>query len=176
MLEVFARKLRHLFTPDLEEASLRGTTSLALHTFIRCVGAVMHADVQECEGVNSLIKAINSRARNLSLVLLDARVRAKKALGLGARGAPTTWRHRRDIVHRLHRQGVEHFEGGQHVQGETGRWRPPIARSQQPRQWDACCYIAELNADLTALGMDTHMMRVHMSTVDVSVVLHQLNL
>jgi hypothetical protein len=79
-------------------------------------------------GINSLIKAINTRARNLSLVLLDARVRGKKALGLGVRGSATGFAHRRQLMHRLHKQAVDYYEDGVNIQGEVGRWAVPRAR------------------------------------------------
>lgn len=57
--------------------------------------------VQPCEGVNSLIRFQDQRSPNIGLPLLSARIKLKKALGIGSRSAPKGWRLRREGARKL---------------------------------------------------------------------------
>ena len=81
-LEVTARKVKRLFRVGVEQAARDGTCSESLWVFLRTFGLVFKADVQALEGVNSMIKSINGRCPNLSLALLDARLRSRKHMVL----------------------------------------------------------------------------------------------
>jgi hypothetical protein len=100
-LESCARKVKRLFLDDVTVVRDTGTCPDDLWLLFRTVGLIFKADVQELEGVNSMIKGINSRCPNLTLPLLDARIKIKKALGFGARGAAAGWLHRREWAAKL---------------------------------------------------------------------------
>ena len=85
------RKLVRLLRPDFEEAAASGTCGPNLWAFAMSLRAYMKADVQNCEGMNSLIRSINERCKNIGLPLLSARCVMKRALGVGARGACSKW-------------------------------------------------------------------------------------
>ena len=87
--------LRSWCPDDLQQASALGTCGPKLFTVIKLARMFLKADVQENEGANSLIRCITDRAKNIGLPLLCARTCIKKALGLGARGAPSQWSDRR---------------------------------------------------------------------------------
>ena len=55
-LEINALKVKKLFRPALQQAIDSGTTSKKLYAFILMVRNNLHADIEECEGFNSLIR------------------------------------------------------------------------------------------------------------------------
>lgn len=79
-LEVNTRKLLALCRDDFDEAAERGTTSIKLHSILSLVRANLHSDVQDNEGINSVLRCITERSRNMSLQLVDARARIRKTL------------------------------------------------------------------------------------------------
>ncbi len=91
-LEATARKVKRLFLIGVERAAGDGTCTDDLWLLFKSMGLLLKADVQELEGVNSMIKSICQRCPNLTLPVLDARLRLKKALGFGGRwmATPTT--------------------------------------------------------------------------------------
>ena len=78
---------------DIEEAASLGVCGLKLITISKVIRERMTSNTQEIEGVNSIIRLISERCRNVGLDLLDARVRVKKALGLGSVDQPRKWSH-----------------------------------------------------------------------------------
>ena len=70
-----------------------------MFTLVKCISISIKADVQEIEGINSMIKRIGERAPNMSLGLLWARIAIKKRLNNDVRtkGRPSSsWAARRD--------------------------------------------------------------------------------
>jgi hypothetical protein len=55
---------------------------MGLWSLISAVRCHLKADVQACEGFNSLIKTIAHRSPGISLPTLNARLQLKKALGV----------------------------------------------------------------------------------------------
>ena len=76
------RKLHALFPEAIRTASHQGTCAMGLWSLISAVRCHLKADVQACEGFNSLIKTIAHRSPGISLPTLNARLQLKKALGV----------------------------------------------------------------------------------------------
>ena len=76
------RKLQSLFPEALAAASEQGICTMGPWSFIATVRCHLKADVQACEGFNSLIKTISSRSPSISLPILNSRLQLKKALGV----------------------------------------------------------------------------------------------
>ena len=113
-----AMKLKAWCRGDLEQAALDGTTGQQLHTCVFLIRAHVHADTQENEGANSVIRVISDRCRNIGLPLLDARVRLRKALGLAQRGQRTRWADRRPHALALLRTATQPQAAGRRILGD----------------------------------------------------------
>ena len=90
-LDVNAAKVKRLYLADLQQAAADGRCGPNLYAFAVSLRSMMKGDVQNCEGMNSLIRAVTDKCRNIGLPLLSARCVLKRALGVGARGAITKW-------------------------------------------------------------------------------------
>ena len=99
-----ASKVLQNFRAALEHSAITGECNCdELVYLIRSVCLFLKADVQANEGVNSLIKRVSSQCPNIGLPILDARLKAKKALGVGSRSAnSTSWKHRRLTARSVH--------------------------------------------------------------------------
>ncbi len=103
------------FTEDLAEAASTGLCTLRLYTHIATIRIMLAGDVQENEGVNSLITRMVERSPHIGLPLLCARVRIKKALGVGSAGAPKTWASRRPAALKILRAALQHERAGRPI-------------------------------------------------------------
>lgn len=74
---------------------MNGKCSLKLFVVVNGIRRFVLSTTQEVEGVNSIIRLLSERCRSIGLLLLDARVRIKKALGLGTADQPVKWSHKR---------------------------------------------------------------------------------
>ena len=90
-LEANAARVKIQFRTDLEEAARTGRTGYKLYAFARVLAASMECSVQPNEGMNSLIKRLVERARNIGLPLLSSRACVKRFLGLGISNAVHRW-------------------------------------------------------------------------------------
>ena len=84
-LHMTASKLKQLFRAELANVAQTGKCPICLYWAMRLVALYWRADVQEIEGINSLIELACRRAPRISLPLVDARVGLRKDLGLGTR-------------------------------------------------------------------------------------------
>ena len=84
-------KLKDAFRFDFEHAAATGQIPKVLYHYVTLLATLWNADVQEIEGINSLVKLQCKKAPRISLAVLDARIHLTKYLGLGRRGAPTRW-------------------------------------------------------------------------------------
>lgn len=80
-LDVNTRKIRQMCYPDVVIAATQGTNSLMLDTILRTIGQRLQPDVQDVEGINSLLKMMGKRSPNMSAALLSSRVAIKKSIG-----------------------------------------------------------------------------------------------
>ncbi len=80
-LEVNTAKMKRLARRDLELATTEGTATTYLMTTLLTIRDACGADIQENEGLNSILKGENSRARNMTLATLDSRLRLKRCCG-----------------------------------------------------------------------------------------------
>ena len=80
-LEANALKVRNLCPHDLQQAKETGTCGLKLYSISKTIAYKAIANIEELEGLNNLIKLQGTRAPNISLELLDARMCTKKRLG-----------------------------------------------------------------------------------------------
>ena len=87
-LEINAKKLLVAFPSDFHGAAATGCIS-NLGVYVIALGIKMWAwsDAQELEGMSSLVRINCNRAPSISLPLLSARLGAKKAMGIGAKGS-----------------------------------------------------------------------------------------
>lgn len=90
------------FEAALKDVAATGRCEHAqLYSTIEAMRLHVTGTVQPCEGVNSLIKVVDQRCAHIGLPLLCARIKLKKALGLGSRHAPKGWRQRREGAQKL---------------------------------------------------------------------------
>ena len=75
-------KLIALFPAARRTASQEGTCAMDLWSLISTARYHVKADVQACEGFNSLTKNISERSPGISLQTLSSRLQLKKALGV----------------------------------------------------------------------------------------------
>jgi hypothetical protein len=92
--EGFAKVVQWLLA-DILIASDRGTCTFKLFVVVNGIRRFLHATTQAVEGVNSVIRLVSDRCKNIGLLLLDARVRIKKALGLGSADQSAKWSQKR---------------------------------------------------------------------------------
>lgn len=138
---------------DLQEAADKGTTGMRLYTLVNGIRCFLHGQTQDVEGVNSVIRLLCDRCRNIGLQLLDARTRIKKALGLGSAGQSSRWSQRRPKALKVLEESLRHVEAGRAVVNEAGRFDfavpaplPPShvkggcnARVSPARKWAQAC-------------------------------------
>ena len=164
-LPIVARKIRAIFKEDLVMTATSGVLGRSLAMFLLSVRKLMPCDVQDSEGVNSVIGSVTSNAPHISLPLVDARVKLKKMAGLAKREVTArTFQERKD-------RAVEAMDvlvdGTCHIDtvlGMDNRWDPPgletvevpsaqeiddsYARTHPNRNMDiaACCvkYVRQL--------------------------------
>ena len=71
--------LRTLFYPEFQAVAVAGCLPRPLYMVLHMMDVLLDHSVQEIEGCNNLIKLQGTRAPNISLELLSARVGLKKA-------------------------------------------------------------------------------------------------
>jgi hypothetical protein len=95
-LDINIRKIKHLCLEDLLFASQSGKSGPRLYMLVWIIRRQIQTDVQECEGVNSMIKKAGQRSPNMTLPLLWARVSLKKRILYSSRGQSSKWSVRRE--------------------------------------------------------------------------------
>lgn len=86
-IDLQTRKIRTILKDELNVAKTSGKCPQKLYAVVFAIGQKMFSDVQEMEGLNSLVKLIGNRAPNISLELLSSRISLKKRMGIGRRGS-----------------------------------------------------------------------------------------
>ena len=80
-----AVKVKHAFQSDLEYAAVTGLLTIPLDSFLKAWQAVLPLDAQIVEGTNSLAQGMCTRAPNMKIPLLNARISIKKNVKLTPR-------------------------------------------------------------------------------------------
>ena len=83
-LDINTRKLKTRLRADFAEAAASGMCPARLFVVASALRRKLKADVQEIEGINSLIRIQGERSPHISLELLSSRICIKKALGVGS--------------------------------------------------------------------------------------------
>jgi len=131
-LDDTTRKLKTWCLEDFQNAQRTGLCGKKLWCILKIMSRILKCDVQENEGVNSLITFITGKARNITLPLLSARVVLKKALGLGTANANERWSKRRDRARTVLQRLVDHIKGTAQVLSEPDRWDIPKKSTDVP--------------------------------------------
>lgn len=79
-LEITARKIKKTSHADLVQASIYGTTGIALWLKIKMIAVMICGDSADLESTNNILKTIGKRAPRITLELMNARMAAKKKL------------------------------------------------------------------------------------------------
>jgi hypothetical protein len=75
------RKLEFLCPLDIRAAATHGVCGPKLYTTMLTWASMLYTDVAELESINNLLKLQTKRAPNISLELVDARVKLKNGSG-----------------------------------------------------------------------------------------------
>jgi hypothetical protein len=128
-LEINARKIKALFTQELTVAAEDGRLGKRLWAVLRAMSEIQPVDVQEMEGVNSMVKLICTRSRCITQQLLDSRIKVKKALGASDPASKSTkWSLRRPLASSLLEACHDAVCRGaaDEVKSLPDRWKPPV--------------------------------------------------
>jgi hypothetical protein len=126
-LEPTTRKFLRTFRAELASCADTGMADARMWFAVRALRAVAKCDVQANEGVNSLLKGCGKQAPRISLAVLDARVRLKRAMGLSSCRSNAD---RVSAVRSLFELCFEHAAETGQVLETTDRWQPPRATPQ----------------------------------------------
>ena len=121
-LHITTKKVKELLTPELESVSADGRCPPRLWVLFDMARRFGNCDVQLCESVNSMVSFQTKRARNMTLPLLDSRVKIKKELGMGSRSSPVRWSAKRPYAEALLRKCIDHLPYADLVLSDVGRW------------------------------------------------------
>jgi hypothetical protein len=134
-LEANALKIRCLFFEELSIAAKTGTLCPTVLSFLRGIRYHWTCTTQDIEGRNSLVTIMADRCPNASLDLVSERLKIKTALGLGFRGASTSWTSVKPKADELVAIGAQHCHVATDIIGEDQRWVAPTAPAM-PAQLD----------------------------------------
>ena len=165
-LESTTRKIVQLCTHELEVMAVNGCMhgDGRLRACLILAASLIHLDIQEVEGLNSMIKMAVHRSNNnrLTLQLLTSRVCLRKLISLHTAGASSTGRYK-DVVPAaaaLARSAFLYNDIGQELVADSERWQAcqevPLVRG------DPAVYNPELvpkPAHLWAMKYNTQFMR-----------------
>jgi hypothetical protein len=100
---------------------------MKLFSILGMARAHLRADVQACEGINSVIRVLTERAKNISLALVDARARIKKTMGTEAGGTNSgSFSRREDMATAIAREAAHHYAAGKKIMcDEVDRFEIP---------------------------------------------------
>ena len=131
-LHVTVRKIKTVMRRELEHiVATNGCCTMVVYTAFRLLSMWWRADVQEIEGLNSIIKWILRNSPSISLALLDARVANSKSLGLGSKDAAklrNKWSNVAPAVNALVDEAEANLggaNGASSVLTQAKRWRSP---------------------------------------------------
>jgi hypothetical protein len=125
-LDPTSAKVKAIFRADVWECSQTGKCPLPLWAYMVGVTKMAQSDVQVNESINSSIKKVNERSRNITLPLMAARIALRKDLGqLGCKSG-AAWKKRlksaEDLMVCVASQGNRYKT----VLNDPGRWQPPL--------------------------------------------------
>eukprot|EP00969_Alexandrium_andersonii_P170190 7524776-Alexandrium_andersonii.AAC.1 len=104
---------------------MTGTVPLELYSRWRMIARTWKCDVQEVEGINSMLSVQTARSPNISLPLLSSRTSIRKACGLGQGGSGALkWSHVAGRVQDLLHQASDAFSQVHTMHGDASRWVP----------------------------------------------------
>ncbi len=132
MLDEATCKIIDVCREDLIATSQTGSCHGLLWSVVIALSTLAVGDVQELEGVNGMISAMCTRARNISLPLLDSCIKLKKGLGLGKLHGPKRWQTFRDAAHRVFSQAANGRNSLVEVEKMSDRWSVPVASANLP--------------------------------------------
>ena len=75
--EINTKKLRRACLPDFKLAARTGRLGPMLFSILSALATQLNGDIQNLEGVNSIIKTIGNRCTHISLALMSSRVQLK---------------------------------------------------------------------------------------------------
>ena len=135
-----SRKFKARFEAELKfvaenDRRLCGEEMSEMWCFVAILAHSLVLDIQDIEGLNSLIKIMCNRAPSMSQMLLDARLKIKRSLGqLDPQHAIRKWSERRPHVAKLLQSCQQQLVNGAYdkVVERPHRWRHPIATSSLP--------------------------------------------
>ena len=110
-LHITALKVKSCFYKDICICATTGTICAALYTIIRVLVLHWNGDVQEIEGINSIIKSICTLCPRVSLAVLDARIGTLKQLGLGRKDVEYKWAGIKERYSEVYDEALEGWPG-----------------------------------------------------------------
>ena len=84
-LDITTLKIKTICFQELRAAAIDGKCGPKLFSIMRTYAVLVKVNIEELEGLNGLIKATGEQSPNISLELLDARLKIKKSLSVGGR-------------------------------------------------------------------------------------------
>ena len=125
-LQIVARKVAKIFSNDIARGAETGMVGWPFWNYVKVLSGISNADVQENEGVNSLLKSICETSRNIKLPLLDARCRLKAALGGTSRcNTKSKWADRLEKAKEVMGICTEDAAALNEVLNDMNRWTAP---------------------------------------------------
>ena len=131
-LHVTVRKLVAAFRKEFEHAKDTGKCASGLWLCLTLVRILLKADVHENEGINSLLSRIGDRCRSITLPVLDARVKLKKALGVGCSDVAERWSCRKAKAKLVHAACMDGVARAIDVIDNEQRWEPAAPSAPLP--------------------------------------------
>jgi hypothetical protein len=126
-LEINALKFKCLFSTALTEASQTGLLAKDVLLFLRTLRYSWTCSTQDVEGRNSIVKIMSDRCPAAGVDLVSERLRIKASLGLGHRGAATSWSAVKPLAEDLVNTASNYFDAGLAIFNEGGRWVAPTS-------------------------------------------------
>ena len=111
------KKLDDLFRPELEQARVTGTlpNDSRIYFLLRPLAERWSCDIEDVEGINSMISVQAKRSPHLAIPLLSSRIGISKACGVGGGGARATWTEIKNHVEAVVERAVQHIDDVGHV-------------------------------------------------------------
>jgi hypothetical protein len=133
-LEINTRKIKVRHLGELSKAAICGTLTLGsrLSLMLLTIRKRIKADAAEIESVDSLVSSIATKAPNISLDLLSARVQIEKELGLGSSAVSGKGSILEPIVTQAARTILQFVPQARALTGDHSRWEPPVLAIELP--------------------------------------------
>lgn len=111
------KKLDDLFRPELEQARVTGTlpNDSRIYFLLRPLAERWSCDIEDVEGINSMISVQAKRSPHLAIPLLSSRIGISKTCGVGGGGTRATWSEIKDHVETVVERAVQHIDDVEQV-------------------------------------------------------------